>query len=947
MLKRISWVNHQNYLSGLFVLLACVGVANAQQTVPKNLAATSFKASLTVTPYREGGWSGNATLDGTAVQMQLSSQTATQASYFGSIGPWTWSGTYQTGVAPNIVNRTETGSGPSLSISLVWDLVSNKYKVSFEVPYQWQNKFKDGHVESGGWSHPWINFPYDPEGQVTASNGVFVFGAASRLYGSDPDYDFGAATETIATLTEIRGTNAQCTVQVTSSTGRFSLLPLLPPAQFKKLAQFLPGASGDPLNLKVLVQDKNTPSKTYSDATLLFNYNPVARSGGHDHDGTRDKGSFARGPAAADGSIQVKYTAPDVSGQVAFTIQATTQDGAVCSSTSQNIDVKVEEFKELPGSVLYYLEGGCATATDSRCSQAQKNHLASHNHWGLPAFNGALADLAFLYYSTYSKDLTSTGKLHYNDSNLPWGGRFDVNGNWTSPHAEHRVGINVDLSSKSVPAERKPALREMARRSGFDILVHRELGGANHWHLTFNPGGNKCEVKLPDGSKPLCDDKNIKPNFLPDENTLSPAAIAASALAVQANAQVTFDPISNLYTYQYSFTNDASSSSEVNTILIPLKNAAALNLQAPQGWTGSVWDDASVVSFAATSLGQLPANYVDDENIPASPFQIKPGQTLTGFSFQSADPPVTIDFVAQGYAPLPVLDETDAAADTALSSLAGGFKGTTRGPTHVIDGNRIDDDSFFVRQHYVDFLNREPDAAGFQFWTNDLNSCTTNAQCREVKRINVSAAYFLSIEFQQTGFLVYRTHRAAFGNIPGKPVPVRRSSFLEDTRMISTTPGQVVVQQTGWEQQLEANKQAFFLDFVQRPGFQTAYPVTLTADQFVTKLDANAGGILSAGDRANLLSLLGSTPADVAKRAQVLRAMAENPILQKREFNNAFVLMQYFGYLKRDPDSGPDTDFSGYTFWLGKLNQFGGNFVNAEMVKAFLSSIEYRARFAK
>jgi hypothetical protein len=56
--------------------------------------------------------------------------------------------------------------------------------------------------------------------------------------------------------------------------------------------------------------------------------------------------------------------------------------------------------------------------------------------------------------------------------------------------------------------------------------------------------------------------------------------------------------------------------------------------------------------------------------------------------------------------------------------------------------------------------------------------------------------------------------------------------------------------------------------------------------------------------------------------------------------------MQYFGYLRRDPDAAPDADFSGYNFWLSKLDQFGGNYVNAEMVKAFLSSIEYRRRFA-
>ncbi len=59
------------------------------------------------------------------------------------------------------------------------------------------------------------------------------------------------------------------------------------------------------------------------------------------------------------------------------------------------------------------------------------------------------------------------------------------------------------------------------------------------------------------------------------------------------------------------------------------------------------------------------------------------------------------------------------------------------------------------------------------------------------------------------------------------------------------------------------------------------------------------------------------------------------------------MLTQFFGYLRRDPNSGPDTDYTGYEFWLAKLNQFNGNFVNAEMVKAFITSTEYRHRFGR
>jgi hypothetical protein len=82
-------------------------------------------------------------------------------------------------------------------------------------------------------------------------------------------------------------------------------------------------------------------------------------------------------------------------------------------------------------------------------------------------------------------------------------------------------------------------------------------------------------------------------------------------------------------------------------------------------------------------------------------------------------------------------------------------------------------------------------------------------------------------------------------------------------------------------------------------------------------------------------------------RAQVLRSVAEDADLARNEFNKAFVLMQYFGYLRRNPNDAPDTSFVGYDFWLNKLNQFNGNFVAAEMVKAFISSGEYRQRFGQ
>jgi uncharacterized protein (TIGR03118 family) len=410
--------------------------------------------------------------------------------------------------------------------------------------------------------------------------------------------------------------------------------------------------------------------------------------------------------------------------------------------------------------------------------------------------------------------------------------------------------------------------------------------------------------------------------------------------------------------------------------------------------------------------------------------------------------------------------------------------------------NPIDDAAFFVRQHYLDFLNREPDTAGLNFWTNEITSCGGDAACVERKRINVSAAFFLSVEFQRTGYLAYLTHRAAFGpNAGGSPAPVLYGNFERDTQALQKG---FVFGQAGSDAVLEANKVAYFNEFVTRPEFVFKYPSTLTSDQFVDALLASAGlspsnfvvnltngqenpptnptttgglrrpasfgtatfqmnaaqtqmtfsatinnldftGAQTADTNDNLTNahihagptvgpgvngsvvwgfigapLNDNNPSDTVvtpfgsgvggtvsgkwdapegngttfaaqlsnlkegrayinfhtsqfgggeirgnfpamqvfrdslvaalngatmTRAQVVRAVAENQFINDRELNSAFVFMEYAGYLRRDPDT------AGFNFWLRKLNEFNGNFINAEMVKAFISASEYRQRF--
>ena len=302
-----------------------------------------------------------------------------------------------------------------------------------------------------------------------------------------------------------------------------------------------------------------------------------------------------------------------------------------------------------------------------------------------------------------------------------------------------------------------------------------------------------------------------------------------------------------------------------------------------------------------------------------------------------------------------VLHEANETLTLSLSNPSGTFLSERSSITITItdndasDGttNPADDPTFFVGEHYRDFLNRDPDASGLAFWVNEITSCGSNQQCIDIKRINVSAAFFLSIEFQETGYFAYRAYKAAYGdatspNVTGTVPVIRFKEFLADAHRLGEG---VQVGIGNWQQQLEDNKNGYALEFVQRQRFVNAFPLTMTADEFVSKLDQNAGGILSPAEKVQLIALLGATPADSSKRAAVLRAVTDDADLRTRESNRAFVLMQYYGYLRRNPDDPQDVDFAGWKFWLDKLNQFNGNFVEAEMVKAFITSSEYRHRF--
>jgi Tol biopolymer transport system component len=247
--------------------------------------------------------------------------------------------------------------------------------------------------------------------------------------------------------------------------------------------------------------------------------------------------------------------------------------------------------------------------------------------------------------------------------------------------------------------------------------------------------------------------------------------------------------------------------------------------------------------------------------------------------------------------------------------------------------NAIDLAGNFVRQQYADFLNREPDATGLQFWSSQIAACGTDAACIERKRVDVSGAFFNSIEFQQTGFLVHRLNVASFGALP------RFAEFLGYTQRVGQG---LIVGQTGWQQRLRENQDRLLQEWAQRAAFVALCGGTRSSSEYVDILLANTR-IPATPEYRN--SLIADLDAGRKTQADVLREIVEHEEFKRMETNRAFVLMQYFGYLRRNPDDPPDIDFAGYDFWLAKLNSFGGDYRRAEMVKAFISSTEYRRRF--
>ncbi|MDT7540909.1 MAG: hypothetical protein QOE33_813 [Acidobacteriota bacterium] len=231
--------------------------------------------------------------------------------------------------------------------------------------------------------------------------------------------------------------------------------------------------------------------------------------------------------------------------------------------------------------------------------------------------------------------------------------------------------------------------------------------------------------------------------------------------------------------------------------------------------------------------------------------------------------------------------------------------------------NPIDITSFFVRQHYLDFLNREPDTTGLNAWISTINNCAAGSTTCD--RVAVSSNFFFSDEYQARGYFASRFYFAAFARNP-----VYREFVGDLGRLNGATAAQSA-----------ALKTTFASDFTQRSEFHTTFDA-LTNAQYVDRLITNTGVTFSTAQRDQFVADLNSS---TKTRAQVLRDIVDASQFSGNQatFNRAFVLAEYFGYLRRDPDT------SGFNAWLAFLNANPGSF--RTMVNGFVNSLEYRLRF--
>ena len=510
--------------------------------------------------------------------------------------------------------------------------------------------------------------------------------------------------------------------------------------------------------------------------------------------------------------------------------------------------------------------------------------------------------------------------------------------NWTAPATNvgpvtfYAAGLQANNNGNETGDQIYTASTVSQSAAGGDFSLEAtpatqtvQTGSGTSFDVTVTPsGGFATAVNLSVSGLPA----NATPTFTPasvaNGSGASTLSITTNSFATPGSYPLTITGVGGALTHTANVTLNITAGP-------PVFQFFAANFNTFEGDSSPLGPGSAIVTVTRSG---------DTNAIASVEFATTDGSALQRTDFTSASG--TLTFAAGETSKLFVVIVTDdkysEAPETVNLTLSspssGAILGSPTTSTLTINDNDvgtpttnpIDGALFFVQQHYADFLNRVPDQAGWDFWTAQITDCGSNAACINSRRIGVSAAYYVELEFQLTGSVVYRLYRAAYGSRPAPDQSRVKLDYADFTRDRPNIVGGPALAQSTLD---------FTNRFVQRPAFLVEYPTTMTNAQFVNKLF----------DTANLTPYLAERQAEIdamntqgRTRTQVLLNVIDIQAFKDREFNPSFVLMQYFGYLRRDPDQG------GYDFWLNVLNQQP---VNARgMVCAFITSTEYQERFS-
>ncbi len=402
------------------------------------------------------------------------------------------------------------------------------------------------------------------------------------------------------------------------------------------------------------------------------------------------------------------------------------------------------------------------------------------------------------------------------------------------------------------------------------------------------------------------------------------------------------------------------------TFTVNLSNQTNVTIADVQGIGTIVNDDTPTLQFSAatftapesnvsavltvTRTGDTAAAAVVDYFTVDNPAAIRCDDvtTMPGVAFARCDYATTVDtlrFAAgetQKTLTIPIVDdahgEPDETVTVRLSNPTGAALGAQSSATLTIADNDVPGlpnpiftTPFFVRQHYLDFLNREPEPG--EPWSGVLNNCSDVNNNPNCDRLTVSAAFFGSPEFRLKGFYVFTFYKVAFNRLPSY------DEIIPDMRRVTGQTPEEVYQK----------RAQFAADFARRQEFRGAYD-GLNDSAFVQALlNRHQLSAITTTDPQNpdtggqvvltQIELVNRLGAGTLTRAQVLRAIVQSQEVTNLEFNNAFVAMQYYGYLRRTPE------VTGYNAWLNYLSAHPSDF--RTMVNGFMNSIEYRLRFGR